>query len=180
MTYDWQTFWAHFPGDGTTPLNQNTLKLYTIPEGSSIRRTLLHMQLSVQVESASAAGLPLDFAPTVVAATGLWLGDTTTPAVNSPSVLDDANTATWLLWDGLQERVDTDAIAATGIFRLTWETPRQGVDVQTRRDAIAGNSNDLWLGWQFFDGFGVINNSTDTYNAYLAGYYTIRMLINTP
>lgn len=138
------------------------------------------MQLSCQIEAASAMGLPLDFAPTVVSAAGLWLNNAADSAANSPAVLDAANTAEWLLWDGLQERVDTDAVADTGVYRLTWETPRQGLDVRTWRNAVVGNSNDLWLGWQIVDGFGVINNSTDTYNAYLAGYYTIRMLIHTP
>jgi hypothetical protein len=179
-TYQWQTFQNNFPGDGTTPLDQNTLNLYTIPEGSRIRRTLFHCQLSCQIESAAATDLPVDLVPRVVLAAGLWLGDTSEPAANSPSVIDDANTATWLFWDALQERVDTDAVADTGVYRIVWETPPGGLDIATSRIAQAGISNDLWLGWQFNSDFGFLNNSTDTWNAYVSGYFTIRFLIYTP
>lgn len=176
----WPTFFGNFPGDGTTPLNQNTLNLYTIPEGSRIRRTLLHMQLSCQIESATPMVAPLDFVPRVVMAAGLWLGDTVGHAANSPSVLDDANSAQWLLWDSLQERVDTDAIADTGLCRIVWETPSQGLDIQTRRNAVTGIDNDLWLGWQVADPEAVINGSNASYNGYLSGWYSIRFLIEMP
>lgn len=112
-------------------------------------------------------------------ATALWLGDGTDPAPNCPSVLDDADTADWLLWDAMQGRTDSDALAETGVYRVLWATPAAGLDVQTRRNAVAGNANDLWLAWQVEDPFGVINNSTDTYNAYLSGWFTIRFLVET-
>lgn len=179
-SYQWQTFHRSFIGNGSIPLNQDTLKLYTLPVGSTIRRTLLHMQLSSTLYATTAAGQPLDYPATVIAAAGLWLGDLTTPAPNSPPVLDDANTADWLLWDTLQGRTDMDALAASGIFRQTWSTPSAGLDVQTRRNAVPGNSNDLWLGWQISDPYAVINASTGSYTDYLSGWFSIRMLIYTP
>lgn len=179
-TNQWKTFYGSFPGDGTTPLNQNTLNLYTVPVGSRIRRTLFHCQLSCQIESTSATGLPVDLPPLVVAAAGLWMGDTAEPAANSPSVIDDRNTAQWLFWDGLQERVDTDAVADTGVYRITWETPRTGLDIKSQRIAQPAISSDLWLGWQFDSDHGFLNQSTDTWNAFMSGWFTIRFLIYTP
>ena len=179
-SYDWKTFHQDFPTDGTTPINQNTLILYQIPVGSSIRRTLFHAQLSCQVESTVPASAPLDFVPRVRAAAALWLNDTPAPAATSPNVLDAANTEQWLFWDALQQRADVNEMASTGLTRLTWETPAAGLDVQTRRAAVAANSNDLWLGWQLIDPDGVINSSGASYNAYFGGWYTIRFLISTP
>lgn len=124
--------------------------------------------------------LPLDFITKATTVFGLWLNDAAAPAANSPSVIDDANENSWLLWDTLQVRTDSSAIADTGEYLVMWETPREGVSVQTVRKAVAGNSNDLWLGWQIFDPDGTINSSSDTYNAYLSGYYTVRFLIYTP
>jgi hypothetical protein len=172
--YQWKTFIGSFPGDGTTPLNQNTLNVYTVPEGSRLRRTLFHCQLSCQIESTSAAGLPVDLVPLVVAAAGLWMGD------NSPSVIDNADDATWIFWDGLQERVDTDAVADTGVYRINWETPFQGLDIKSQRVAQPDISSDLWVGWQFDEDHGFLNQSTDTWNAYISGHYSIRFLIFTP
>jgi len=180
VTSKWQTFNQSFPGDGTTPTNQNTLSLYTIPEGSFIRRTLLHAQLFCVVASTSPADLPLDFVTKATTAFGLWLNDSVDPAENSPSVIDDANDATWLFWDALQYRTDDNAVAETGLYRAVWETPPAGLDLQTRRNAVAGNSNDLWLAWEIFDPDGTINSSADTYNAYLSGWFTVRFLIQTP
>jgi hypothetical protein len=179
-TNEWQTFTQNFPGDGTTPLNQNTLNLYTVPVGSRIRRTLFHCQLSCQIESTSAADLPVDLVPRVALAAGLWMGNTAEPAANSPSVIDDANAADWLFWDALQERVDTDAVADTGVYRIVWETPSEGLDIKSQRIAQPDISSDLWLGWQFNSDFGFLNQSTDTWNAFVSGYFTIRFLINTP
>lgn len=179
-TYEWQTFHQNFPGDGTTPLLQDSLNLYTVPTGSRIRRTLFHSQLSCQVEAASPTDLPLDFVTRVVTGASLWMGDAAAPVANSPATLADANTASWLFWDTMQERVDTDAIADTGVYRITWETPRSGLDVSTSRIAQEGISADLWLGWEISDPFGVINNSTDTYNAFLSGWFSVRFLIYTP
>ena len=180
VSTSWQTFNQSFAGDGSTPTNQNTLSLYTIPEGSMIRRTLFHAQLMCVVASTSAADLPLDFITKATTAFGLWLNDSAAPAANSPSVIDDANDAEWLFWDSLQVRTDDNAIADTGLYRVIWETPAAGLDLQTRRNAVAGNSNDLWLGWEIFDPDGTINSSADTYNAYLSGWFTIRFLIQTP
>ena len=178
--YQWQNFFGNFPSDGTTPLNQNTLNLFTIPVGSSIRRTLFHAQLSCQIESSVPSSAPVDFPTRVVAGAGLWLGDTALPAANSPSVLDEANVAEWLFWDTLQERVDFNDLLNAQLCRVVWETPAAGLDLQTRRLAVAGNSNDLWLGWQIDDPNDVINSSESTYNAYLSGWYSVRFLIHTP
>jgi hypothetical protein len=180
VTYAWRTFHADFPTDGTTPLNQNTLSLYQIPVGSSIRRTLLHAQLSCQVESSMPAAAPTDFIPRVRMAVGLWLNDTPGAAANSPSVLDAADTEQWLIWDALQERCDVNDLANSGLSRFTWETPAAGLDVQTRRTAVPANSNDLWLGWQMIDPDGVVNTSGASYNAYFGGWYSVRFLISTP
>jgi len=179
-TYDWQTFYRNFPGDGTTLLLQDSLNLYTVPTGSRIRRTLFHAQLSCQIEAASPTDLPIDFVTRVVTGTSLWMGDTAEPVANSPATLDDAALEKWLFWDTLQERVDTDAIADTGVYRIVWETPPGGLDIATSRIAQAGISADLWLGWQIADPFGIINSSTDTYNAYLSGWLSVRFLIYTP
>lgn len=179
-TYEWKSFTNHFPGDGSTPLAQDTLNLYTIPHGSSIKRMTYKTQMSCQIFSAGATGLPLDFSTLVTFATGLWLGNEAGSAANSPLPLTDANTESWLFWDALQSRVDSDAVVSTGMWRVTWETHPEGLDLQTRRDAVAANTNDLWLAWEINDPFGVLNSSTDTYNAYLAGWYAIRFLISTP
>jgi hypothetical protein len=179
-TYHWERFNQAFSGDGTTPTNQNTLNLYTIPEGSSIRRTILIAQLTCAIASGSAADLPLDFITKATTVLGLWLGDTPESAANSPSVIDDANDAGWLLWDPILGRTDSDAIAETGLYRVVWETPPGGANVQTRRNAVAGNSNDLWLGWEIFDPDGTINSSSETYNAYLSCWFAVSFLIYTP
>lgn len=179
-TYQWKTFTQNFLGDGSTPLNQDTLNYYTIPHGSAIRRTTFKAQLSCQIFSGSPTGLPVEFSTRVTWAVGLWLGNTADPAANSPLPITDANTDEWLLWDALQSRVDSDDIADTGMWRVTWETPSEGIDLQTRRNAVETNSNDLWLAWEVNDPFGVLNNSTDTYNAYVSGWLAIRFLIYTP
>lgn len=178
--YEWQTFYQHFPGDGSTPLVQNSLNLYTVPEGAQIRRTTFKTQLSVNIFSAGATGLPIDFSTYVTAAASLWLGNTAEAPATSPDTLAAADTTEWLFWDALQARVDSDAIVSTGMWRVIWETPPQGIDAQTRRKAVAGNSNGLWIGWEFDDPYGVINTSAEAYNMYLGGWFTVRFLIYTP
>jgi len=179
-TYKWYPFNQSFPGDGSTPTDQNTLSLYQIPEGSAIKRTTLHAQLFCAIDSTEPMGIPLDFMTKATTVFGLWLNDSPDPAANSPSVIDNGTSADWLLWDALQVRTDSDAIASTGQYQVIWETPPGGLDLQTRRNAVAGNSNDLWLGWQIYDPDGTINSSSDTYNAYLSGWFTVRFLIYTP
>ena len=178
--YSWQNYQQSFPSDGTTPLVETSLNLFTVPVGSSIKRTLFHTQLSCQLAGTVPTSVPLDFSTRVVAGVGLWIGDTALPAANSPSVLTDANTESWLFWDTLQSRVDMDQIADTGLFRINWETPPQGLDVQTRRLAPPAISSDLWYAWEIIDPDGVINSSTADYNAYLSGWFSIRFLIYTP
>src|ERR1700720_3862781 len=138
-TYIWQTFNKDFIGDGTTPLVQNSLKLYTIPVGSAIRRTTFKIQMSCQIISSSATGLPLDWSPRVRWATALWLGNTAVAPSPPPEPITNANADDWLFWEALQSRVDTDDIANNGIYRVTWETPPEGIDIQTRRNAVAAN-----------------------------------------
>jgi hypothetical protein len=111
---------------------------------------------------------------------GLWLANDTTTAPNSPSALDNRDDDDWLFWETLQSRVDADQVAATGVWRVTWETPPQGIDVQTRRAAVAGNVNDLWIAWQVYDPSGTINGSGTDWHAYLCGWLSARYLVYTP
>jgi hypothetical protein len=179
-TYQWQTFSGQFPPDSTTPLVQNNLKLYTISPGSQIKRILLHTQLSCQVESNAPASAPTDFVPRVRVAVGVWLGNTAIAPATSPTPITDANSSSWLLLDFLQERCDVSFLTTNLLQRITWETPVVGLDIQSRRNAIASISNDLWFTWEINDPNGVINSSGATYNAYLGGWYSVRFLIFTP
>ena len=179
-SYAWHTAVYVFGSDGGTPTNQTGLNTYTLPEGTKLRRTRLHCQLSCNVYSTVATATPTDWTPAVMFPVGLWLANSTTTAPNSPNVLDNRDDEDWLIWDTLQSRVDTDAVASTGLWRVTWETPSKGYDVQTRRDAVAGNQNDLWLGWQVYDPTGVINGSGTDWHAYLAGWISARYLVYTP
>jgi hypothetical protein len=179
-TYQWQTFSQDFSSDGTTPLVQNGLNLFTIDPGSQIKRTIFKVQLSCQVESSVPSTAPLDFVPRVRAAAGVWLGNTAIAPATSPTPITDANSADWLMLDFLQERCDVNDLANTQLTRLVWETPPAGVDVQSRRNAAAGISNDLWVTWEIIDPDNIINTSGGTYNAYLGGWFGARFLIYTP
>lgn len=179
-TYKWETFSQQFPPDGTTPLVQSSLKLYTIPPGDQLKRILFKTQLSCQVESGTPASAPTDFVPRVRVAAGAWLGNTVLAPANSPTPITDANTDDWLFLEFLQERCDVNDLASSGLTRLNWETPPGGLDVQSRRNAVAGNSNDLWITWEINDPDGIINSSGPAYNAYLGGWFGVRFLIYTP
>ena len=179
-TYQWQNFYESFPSDGTQPLVQTSLGFYTIPIGSKLRRTIFKCQLSCQLYSAVSTGLPLDFSPDVIVAAGLWLNDAAADPGFGPRVLDQADSLSWVFWDTFSSRVDTDELHDTGLWRVTWETPPQGLDLQTRRDAVVGNVNKLYLGWQDNDPNSVINGSGVGWHAYLCGWISVRYLIYTP
>jgi hypothetical protein len=179
-TYSWHTSVEVFGSDGGTPTNQNTINAYTLPEGTQLRRTRFHCQLSCNVYSSPASDTPVAWSPNVMFPVGGWLNNATTDPANSPNVLDNRDDEDWLFWDTLQSRVDTDAVASTGIYRVTWETPSQGYDIQTRRAAVDGNSNSIWLGWQVYDPSGTINGEGTGWHAYLTGWISARFLVYTP
>lgn len=180
-TYQWQTFYRQFAVDGTTPLSQTSQNLYTIPEGSTLRRTLFKMQMHCPytTQPAGISYPQLEWQPEVVLAAGLWLGNQTGHAASSPPVLTDRNSADWLFWDTLPMHYSFLDDAAD-LLPLIWQTPEEGLDIQTVRNTVAGNENDLWLGWQFNDPSGTLNTVGTDLRAQIGGWYSIRFLISTP
>jgi hypothetical protein len=182
-TYQWQTFYKQFVADGTTPLSETSENLYSIPAGSSLRRVLFKMQMRCMIIPGVAGISASEFVDCVniVLAAGLWLDPNVGPAASSPPVLTDRNTASWLFWDTLQSRYEF--IGESGTFaNVVWETPREGLDIQSQRNSVAGNTNDIWIGYQFNDPESFLNQNTSSpqLTTFIGGWLSVRLLISTP
>jgi hypothetical protein len=165
--------------NGSTPLLQNTLNLFTNPAGYTSERQRTFLNLSV-VAGGTGSGVDFGWWTECLVAMALWRNTDSVVPANSPTPLTTTDTSPeYLQWEILSPTLQlNDTLTPAQV--VTWEYKDSVIETFSRRKSEAVLTTTTWLAWEILDPNGIINTTVAgiTYN--LGAYYAVANFDKAP
>lgn len=183
VSRDWTRRWGQFLPDGSVPLVQGGIDLFTITGGASLLRARTTLELYVGIVSSSGSLINFQVAEVVTAAMGLIMYDSASPPAASATPLTDfadpAGSSGWLQWEYMRPTVTYFKESDVETAVVTYRCDPLTIDTQARRRTTVGNVPSVWLAWELDDQSGLINTVTSGTTYALGARYMQESLIYT-
>lgn len=163
--------------DGSTDTVTNDKLIAHPPAGSSLLRTRLDLQLSVDT-TAVAGGIEELWWTEVLIVVGVQLILYSSLPTGSDRPLTEITGQEWIIWQMLYPQVNILDIATPG--QVVTFSARSGImESFAKRSNHTGLDNSLWLAWETIDATGTINSTMAGTTYALGGTIAVESLWET-
>lgn len=180
VTRQWSRTGFQFLPDGTVPLAQSSVQVFSPAAGDSLLR--IRTTLEIFVSAVSSTGNLINFQIETVARVvmGVIAYDTASPPLASylpiTNPTSTPGSSGWLQYEHMYPTVDWFKESDVETTNVTWRSDPITVDTQARRRTTVGNEPSVWLAWEIDDQSGLINTTTAGTTYALGARFTMAML----